>query len=242
MWQRPLDERFTLSLVGSQVISPHTITWPNLNCPRNDGSKRSIRSLKRVVLVVINRPGLHWPMIVTTQKWFTICNLLIKVHQQQLQVPSGTPGCSRRLWWLWQNLVPSDGELSATRRPGDGSCCIRTPSVCRDVYTPSDGHVCYTLCRGCTYAEAIYTMPGNVKPYLLLIVQRFSKLMHSVCILINVSMYFYSYLSPHSISGLAACSDCRQFEVRLKMTTNMYSPLLSPPWLPLCLCTPAVAH
>ena len=42
-------------------------------------------------------------------------------------------------------------------------------------------------------------------------------------------MYLYSYLSTHGISGLAARGDCQQFEVRLKMTTNMYSPQLSPP-------------
>jgi len=46
----------------------------------------------------------------------------------------------------------------------------------------------------------------------------FQKLMHSVCILIYVSMYLYSYLSTHGISGLAARGDCQQFEVRLKMT------------------------
>ena len=41
-------------------------------------------------------------------------------------------------------------------------------------------------------------------------------------------MYLYSYqLSTHGISGLAARGDCQQFEVRLKMMTNMYSPSLS---------------
>jgi len=66
--------------------------------------------------------------------------------------------------------------------------------------------------------------------------------MHSVCILIYISMYLYSYLSTHGISVLAARGDCQQFEVRLKMTTNMYSPSLSSPPLPLYLRTPAVAH
>jgi len=45
-------------------------------------------------------------------------------HQQQPWIPSGTPGCSGRLWRLWRNLVPSDGELHAACRPGDGSRCI----------------------------------------------------------------------------------------------------------------------
>ena len=44
-------------------------------------------------------------------------------HQQQPWFPSETPGCSGRLWRLWRNLVPSDGELLAACRPGDGSRC-----------------------------------------------------------------------------------------------------------------------
>jgi len=54
--------------------------------------------------------------------------------------------------------------------------------------------------------------------------------MHSVCILIYVSMYLYSYLSTHGISALAARSDWEQFKVRLKMTiewTQRYTPR---PW------------
>ena len=46
------------------------------------------------------------------------------LHQQQPQFPSETPGCSGRLWRLWRNLVPSDGELHAARRPGDALRCI----------------------------------------------------------------------------------------------------------------------
>ena len=41
--------------------------------------------------------------------------------------------------------------------------------------------------------------------------------MHSDCILLYVSMYLYSYLSTHGISGQAARGDREQFEVRLKM-------------------------
>jgi len=51
--------------------------------------------------------------------------------------------------------------------------------------------------------------------------------MHSVCILIYVTMYLYSYLSTHRISGLAARGDWEQFMVRLKMTiewTQRYTP------------------
>jgi len=92
------------------------------------------------------------------------------------------------------------------------------PLLCGDIYAPSEGHVCYTLRRGCSYAEAVYTTPGDVESLVLLIVQRFSKLMHSVCILTYVSMDLYSYLSTHGISGLAARGNCQQFEERLKMT------------------------
>ena len=44
------------------------------------------------------------------------------------------------------------------------------------------------------------------------------------------SMYLYSYLCTHGISGLAARGDCQQFEVHLKMTiewTQRYTPR---PW------------
>jgi len=54
--------------------------------------------------------------------------------------------------------------------------------------------------------------------------------MHSVCILIYVSMYLYSYRSTHVISGLAARGDWEQLEVHLRMTmewTQRYTPR---PW------------
>jgi len=55
--------------------------------------------------------------------------------------------------------------------------------------------------------------------------------MHWVWILIYVSMYLYSYLSTHGISGLAAHGDWEQFEVRLNIMiqwTQRYTPRL---WL-----------
>jgi len=69
------------------------------------------------------------------------------------------------------------------------------------------------------------------KSYLLLIVQWFSKLMYSVCILINKFMYLYSYPSTHSISGLAAGSAWEQFEVRRKMTIEWTQICTWWPWL-----------
>ena len=81
MSQRALDERFTLPLAISQIISRHTPTSPNSISPRDDDSTRSIRLMKRVVLVFKDPHGLIWPMIVTMQKWFTIFNLLIRDRQ-----------------------------------------------------------------------------------------------------------------------------------------------------------------
>jgi hypothetical protein len=67
--------------------------------------------------------------------------------------------------------------------------------------------------------------------YLLLIVQRFLKLMYSVCIPIYVSMYLYCYPSTHGESGLAAGGAWEQFNAPLEMTmeqTQRYTPRL---WL-----------
>jgi len=47
-------------------------------------------------------------------------------------------------------------------------------------------------------------VPGNRSYYLSF--NNFYELMYSVCILIYVFMYLYSYPSTHSISGLAAGS------------------------------------
>jgi hypothetical protein len=83
-------------------------------------------------------------------------------HQQQPYFPSETHGCSGQLWQLWRNLVALDRELHAFRRPGDGSHCILTSITLHLVYAPSERHMCYTLRRGCSYAVAVHTMPGDV--------------------------------------------------------------------------------
>jgi len=85
------------------------------------------------------------------------------------------------------------------------------PSLCGDVYASSERHVCYTLRRDCSYAEAVYTTPGDRRqawqhPGALATCLGAPRItvMYSVCILIYVSMYLYSYPSTHAISGLAA--------------------------------------
>jgi len=45
--------------------------------------------------------------------------------------------------------------------------------------------------------------------------------MYSVCILIYVSMYLYSYLARHGISELPARGDFQQIEVRVKITLKL---------------------
>jgi hypothetical protein len=55
-------------------------------------------------------------------------------------------------------------------------CILRSPlrhqasftlrPECGDVYAPSERHLCYTLRRGCSYAVAIYTTPGDVYAFL----------------------------------------------------------------------------
>jgi len=81
LWQRAIDERFTLPLAISQIISRHTAMSLSLICPRDYDSTRSIHIMKHVVLVLKDPDGLIWPMIVTMQKWFMIFNLLTQDHQ-----------------------------------------------------------------------------------------------------------------------------------------------------------------
>ena len=99
MWQRALDERFTLPLAISQIISRHTTTLPNLICPHNDDSTCSICLMKHVVLVFKDPHGLIWPMIVTMQKWFTIFTLLIQDHQYLAILALWEGYASSRLWF-----------------------------------------------------------------------------------------------------------------------------------------------
>ena len=89
-----------------------------------------------------------------------------ELHQQQPWYPSETPGCSGLLWWLWLNLLPCDGELYATNCPGDESCCILSSLTlrpeCGDISATTEWHMYYTLRRGCSYAVAGFTTPGDV--------------------------------------------------------------------------------
>jgi len=67
---------------------------------------------------------------------------------------------------LCQNIVPTDREMHASRRPPDASGCIHTdftlPLEWVDVYAQSEWQVCYNVRSGCSSAAAVDTMPGNV--------------------------------------------------------------------------------
>ena len=65
---------------------------------------------------------------------------------------------------------------------------------------------------------------------LLLILQRFLKLLYSGCIIIYVSMYQCTYQSTDVISGLAAGGAWDQFEVCLKMTIEWTERCTGRPW------------
>jgi hypothetical protein len=82
LWQRVLDEMFTLHLDISQIISPHTATSPNLVSPCADASSRSIRLMKRLVPVFQDPHDFIWAMIITMQKWFITIILVIQDLQQ----------------------------------------------------------------------------------------------------------------------------------------------------------------
>jgi len=93
------------------------------------------------------------------------------------------------------------------------------PLRCGDVYESSERHVCYTLRTGCSYAQAVYTTPGDRRQSwehlgapATCLGAPWITVMYSVCILIYVSMYLYSNPSTHAISGLAAV--CRIYTPR----------------------------
>jgi len=99
MSQWALDERFTLSLAISQIISRHTSTLSNSISPHDDDCTCSIRSMKHVLLVFKDPHGWIWRIIVTMQKWFTIFNLLIQDHQYLAIQLSQEGYASLRLWF-----------------------------------------------------------------------------------------------------------------------------------------------
>jgi len=127
-------------------------------------------------------------------------------------VPDGSDGSDGTSYALTENCTLPVAQAT-------GRVAYVPPLLPGDVYASSERHVCYTLCRGCSYAEAVYTTPGDRRQAwehlgalaTCLGAPRIT-VMYSVCILIYVSMYLYSYPSTHTISRLAAV--CRIYTPR----------------------------
>jgi len=119
-------------------------------------------------------------------------------------VPDGSDGSDGTSYALTENYTLHVAQAT-------GRVAYVPPLLCGDVYASSERHVCYTLRRGCSYAEAVYTTPGDRRPAwehlgapaTCLGAPRIT-VMYTDCILIYVSIYLYSYPSTHAISGLAA--------------------------------------
>jgi hypothetical protein len=106
-----------------------------------------------------------WYMVILPVKAVNYTVMHTKYHQEPW-FPSAIPTWSSQLWCLWQNLIPSDWEIHASCHQGDGLYWIYTfctsGQKCSNMYTSSERHICYTLCRGCSFAGTVYTMHGNV--------------------------------------------------------------------------------
>jgi len=70
--------------------------------------------------------------------------------------PDGSDGSDGTSYPLMENYTLPVAQAT-------GRIAYVPPVLCGDVNGPSEGHVCYTLRRGCSYAEAVYTTPGDVK-------------------------------------------------------------------------------
>jgi len=74
-------------------------------------------------------------------------------------VPDGSDGSDGTSYPL-----PENHTLPVTQ--ATGPIAYVPPILCCDVYASSEWHVCYTLRRGCSYAEALYRTPGDVYAFL----------------------------------------------------------------------------
>jgi hypothetical protein len=91
--------------------------------------------------------------------------------------------------------MPCDGEIHASHRPGDGSCGILTSITMNLVYAPSERHVCYTLRRGCSYAVAVHTTPGD----------DYASLRQKATFYLSAIAIYRMPHSPHLCSALRFC-------------------------------------
>jgi len=64
-------------------------------------------------------------------------------------VPDGSDGSDGTSYALTENYTLPVAQAT-------GRVAYVPPLPCGDVYASSERHVCYTLCRGCSYAEAVF--------------------------------------------------------------------------------------
>ena len=114
------------------------------------------------------------------------------------------------------------------------SCCIHSSFTlrleCREIYAPSERHVCYPLHRGCSYAAAVYTTPGDVyallRPsatlYLSSIITY--RMLHSlhICLALRCG---HLLQSSHPF-GYITCH-CIFFSIIVSYTTEIYCAILT---------------
>ena len=74
-------------------------------------------------------------------------------------VPDGSDGSDRTLYPRMENCTLPVALAT-------GRVAYVPPLLCGDVYTSSERHVCYTPRRGCSYAEALHTTPGDIYAFL----------------------------------------------------------------------------
>jgi len=95
------------SVAISQIISWHNSMSTNLICLRDDNSTSSIRLIMFVVLVPEDPHGLIQPMIVNTQQWLTILNLMMHDRQYDAVQLLCNGDESLRLWFhVFQITLP----------------------------------------------------------------------------------------------------------------------------------------
>jgi hypothetical protein len=98
IWQQALEERFTIPLAVSQIISWHTPAAPNLIYPCDHDTTCSIHLMTCEVLECTDPYGLIWPMILTMQMLFMTFNWLIQNSPYQPIQPAHKGYTSSRLW------------------------------------------------------------------------------------------------------------------------------------------------
>jgi len=114
------------------------------------------------------------------------------------------------------------------------------PFLCGDVYAPSEWHVCYTLRRGCSYAEAAYKEPGDVYAFLrpsatfLLSAIPIYRMPHSppICLILRCCQLLHYSLH----FGYIACR-CICFAIIIFYRSGIYCPTFT-----LCSTMPSVLH